>query len=169
MFNIQVFTVVQELMERVLKKVSIWHKLESEKQTAEDEGLTAEGSQSFQSLSMEEQLAKKRQIFAPQEAYKMLANELEKLMMEPIDGVAVDAVDNNVWHWDMWLSNFSSNTPIAQVSFSSMHSHSSRTPGAIIAYYQYSIATKPHFNPDTQLQLEHVTCCMRYAAIRISR
>ena len=108
-------------MERVLKKVSIWHKLESEKQKIEDESLTAEGSQSIQSLSMEEQLAKRRQIFAPQEAYKMLANELEKLMMEPNDGVAVESVDNNVWQWDMWLSNFSSSTPIAQASFSKMH------------------------------------------------
>ena len=102
-------------MEAVLQKVSIWHKLEDDRQKVEDDAAAAEGSQGIKSLSMEEQLAKKRQIFAPQEAYKMLAKELEKLMMEPIDGIAVDAVDNNVWHWDMYLSDFSHSIPIAQV------------------------------------------------------
>lgn len=64
---------------------------------------------------MEEQLAKKRQIFAPQEAYKMLANELERMMIEAQDGVHVDAVNYSVWHWDMFLTNFSPSTAIAQV------------------------------------------------------
>lgn len=98
-----------------MKKVSAWHKVESEKQKAEDEALAADGSQGIQSLSMEEQLAKKRQIFAPQEAYKMLANELEKMMIEAQDGVHVDAVNCSVWHWDMFLSNFSPLAAIAQV------------------------------------------------------
>lgn len=115
-------------MESVLRKVSIWHKQERDRQKAEDDALTAEGSQAIQSLSMEEQLAKKRQIFAPQEAYKMLANELEKLMMEPVDGVAVDAVDHNVWHWDMYLSDFSAGTPIAQASLSPRQTHLCRNP-----------------------------------------
>lgn len=103
-------------MESVLKKVSIWHKQESDRQKADDAAIAAEGSQGIQSLSMEEQLAKKRQIFAPEEAYKMLANELEKLMMEPIDGVNFGAVENSVWHWDMYLTQFSPDTPIAQVN-----------------------------------------------------
>ena len=128
-------------MEAVLKKVSIWHKLEEDRQKVEDDAAAAEGSQGIKSLSMEEQLAKKRQIFAPQEAYKMLAKELEKLMMEPIDGIAVDAVDNNVWHWDMYLSDFTTSTPIAQVK-TSMSETMAHAPGTATAALPLSAARR---------------------------
>lgn len=106
----------QELLEAVLKKVSSWDKAEKTRQAAEDEALAAETSPgAAQGLSMEEQLAKKRQIFAPQEAYKMLVRELKDMMLEPSNGVAVDAIGNSVWQWDMKLRDFDPSTPIAQV------------------------------------------------------
>ena len=107
----------QELLEAVLKKVSSWDKAEAEVQTAETEALTAESNPAAaQSFSMEEQLAQKRQIFAPQEAYKMLARELKDMMLEPSSGVSVDAINNSVWQWDMMLTGFDAASPIAQVA-----------------------------------------------------
>jgi hypothetical protein len=104
-------------LEAVLKKVSTWNRAEKDVQAAEDEALAAETSQgTAQGLSMEEQLAQKRQIFAPQEAYKMLARELKDMMLEPSNGVTVDAIGNSVWHWDMKLTEFDSSTPISQVT-----------------------------------------------------
>ncbi len=101
----------------MLKKVSSWDRAENELQAAEDEALAAETSPAAaQGLSMEEQLAQKRQIFAPQEAYKMLARELKDMMLEPSTGVAVDAICNSVWQWDMRLTDFDPSTPIAKVS-----------------------------------------------------
>ncbi|KAL0054327.1 hypothetical protein WJX82_007206 [Trebouxia sp. C0006] len=105
----------QELLEAVLKKVSTWDRAEQDVQAAEDDALAAETSPgTAQGLSMEEQLAQKRQIFAPQEAYKMLARELKDMMLEPSSGVTVDAIGNSVWHWDMKLTEFDSSTPISQ-------------------------------------------------------
>ena len=110
--------VSQELLEAVLKKVSTWDRTEGILQLAEDEAVAAVSSRSgsAQALSMEEQLAKKRQIFAPQEAYKMLARELKDMMLEPSNGVAVDAIGTSVWQWDMWLTDFDAATPIAKAS-----------------------------------------------------
>ena len=101
----------------MLKKVSSWDRAEKAVQAAEDKALAAESSSSAaaQGLSMEEQLAQKRQIFAPQEAYKMLARELKDMILEPSCGVAVDAVHNSVWQWDMRLTDFDPSTLLAQV------------------------------------------------------
>ena len=109
---------LQELLEVVLKKVSTWDKAESALQAAEDEAVAATDSRpdSARALSMEEQLAKKRQIFAPQEAYKMLARELKDMMLTPSNGVAVDAIGTSVWQWDMWLTDFDASTLVAQAS-----------------------------------------------------
>ena len=93
-----------------------WDRAEAELQSAEDKGVEAESSHGTQKgLSMEEQLAQKRQIFAPQEAYKMLSRELKDMLLDPSPGVAVSTVDNSVWEWDMKLSDFEDSTPIAQV------------------------------------------------------
>ncbi len=101
----------------MLKKVSTWDRAEKDVQAAEDDALAAETSPgTAQGLSMEEQLAQKRQIFAPQEAYKMLARELKDMMLEPSSGVTVDAIGNSVWHWDMKLTEFDTSTPISQVN-----------------------------------------------------
>ena len=108
---------LQELLEGVLKKVSTWDRAEKDVQAAEYDALAAETSPgTAQGLSMEEQLAQKRQIFAPQEAYKMLARELKDMMLEPSNGVIVDAIGNSVWHWDMKLTEFDSSTPISEVT-----------------------------------------------------
>ncbi|KAL3136896.1 hypothetical protein ABBQ32_006505 [Trebouxia sp. C0010 RCD-2024] len=105
----------QELLEAVLRKVSTWDKAESALQAAEDEATAADSTpSSAQVLSMEEQLAKKRQIFAPLEAYKMLARELKDMMLQPSNGVAVDAVGTSVWQWDMWFTDFDASSHLAQ-------------------------------------------------------
>ena len=111
-------TSLQELLEAVLKKVSTWDKAEAALQAAEAEALAATDSRpgSARALSMEEQLAKKRQIFAPQEAYKMLARELKDMMLTPSNGVAVDAIGTCVWQWDMWLTDFDASSLVAQAS-----------------------------------------------------
>lgn len=87
-------------------------------QAAEDEAAAAVDSRYTlaRTLSMEEQLAKKRQIFAPQEAYKMLARELKDMMLTPSNGVAVDAIGTSVWQWDMWLTDFDASSLVAQAS-----------------------------------------------------
>lgn len=105
-------------MEAVLKKVSAWDKAEGMLQAAEDEAAIAVDSRQTlaRALSMEEQLAKKRQIFAPQEAYKMLARELKDMMLTPSNGVAVDAIGTSVWQWDMWLTDFDASSLVAQAS-----------------------------------------------------
>ena len=102
----------------MLKKVSTWDKAEGALQAAEDEAIAATDSRPgpARTLSMEEQLAKKRQIFAPQEAYKMLARELKDMMLTPSNGVAVDANGISVWQWDMWLTDFDASTLVAQAS-----------------------------------------------------
>lgn len=109
---------MQELLEAVLRKVSAWNNAESMLQAAEDKVAAATNSRpgSGQALSMEEQLAKKRQIFAPQEAYKILERELKDMMLEPSNGVAVDAIGTSVWQWDMRLTDFDASTPVAQVN-----------------------------------------------------
>ena len=114
---------MQELLEAVLRKVSAWNTTESMLQAAEDKVTAAATIRpgSAQALSMEEQLAKKRQIFAPQEAYKILARELKDMMLEPSKGVAVDAIGTSVWQWDMWLTNFDASTPIAKVNLLQAH------------------------------------------------
>ena len=105
-------------MEAVLKKVSTWDKAEGALQAAEDAAVAATDSRpgSARALPMEEQLAKKRQIFAPQEAYKMLARELKDMMLTPSNGVAVDAIGTSVWQWDMWLTDFDASSLVAQAS-----------------------------------------------------
>lgn len=101
----------------MLRKVSTWDKAESALQAAEDEATAADSTpSSAQVLSMEEQLAKKRQIFAPLEAYKMLARELKDMMLQPSNGVAVDAVGTSVWQWDMWFTDFDASSHLAQAS-----------------------------------------------------
>ena len=119
----------------MLKKVSAWDKTESALQAAEDEATAAADSTpgAAQALSMEEQLAKKRQIFAPLEAYKMLARELKDMMLQPSNGVAVDAVGTSVWQWDMWFTDFDASSHVAQAS-------SPRHPNCLVIYKRYPLA-----------------------------
>ena len=66
---------LQERTKEVLQKTSRWDIVEQGKQQADDmaaEAAARMAGQSLSALSMEEQLAKKRQLFSPQEAYNML-------------------------------------------------------------------------------------------------
>ena len=87
----------------MLRKVSTWDKAESALQAAEDEATAADSTpSSAQVLSME--------------AYKMLARELKDMMLQPSNGVAVDAVGTSVWQWDMWFTDFDASSHLAQAS-----------------------------------------------------
>ena len=127
------------MLETVLRLVTQWDRAEAELQHAENEALGAENTPgSLTGLSMEQQLAKKRQIFAPPGAYKMLSRELKDMMLEPSPGVAVSTVNNSVWEWDMRLSDFEASTPIAQVP--DRHDH---TPKLEISCRSWAYTSSP--------------------------
>ncbi len=83
---------------------------------AEDEeaaaATAAEGAQGSKDkkqhgkLSMQERLAKQRQIFNPREAFSMLSRELKDVMCQNDPMLEVDAVDSDVYHWDVHLYQF---------------------------------------------------------------
>ena len=132
-------------------------------QAAEDEAATAVDRRHTiaRTLSMEEQLAKKRQIFAPQEAYKMLARELKDMMLTPSNGVAVDAIGTSVWQWDMWLTDFDASSLLAQAS-----------PSTFLTALLYTTAQplgKTHLSTVPWSCLQHFACAVGAASTSCPR
>ena len=83
------------------------------RQAEDDEGVAAAaeaeatGSGKPQGkLSMQERLAQQRQIFHPREAFSMLSRELKDILQQNDPMLEVDAVDNDVFHWDIHLYEF---------------------------------------------------------------
>ena len=76
---------LQERTKEVLQKTSRWDIVEQGKQQADDlaaEAAARMAGQSLSALSMQEQLAKQRQLFSPQEAYTMLVGTSLAILCE---------------------------------------------------------------------------------------
>ncbi|KIZ04192.1 hypothetical protein MNEG_3760 [Monoraphidium neglectum] len=65
-------------------------------------------------LSMEQAAASKRQIFTSAEGFKMLSNELLAIIRKEDPTLFADSVGDDVYKWDVWLSNFDAGSQLAK-------------------------------------------------------
>ncbi|KAK9866258.1 hypothetical protein WJX84_000376 [Apatococcus fuscideae] len=104
----------EDLLKVVFQKVSRWELKEAAITKAEDDERVAAAAEAEATgsgkpqgkLSMQERLAQQRQIFHPREAFSMLSRELKDILQQNDPMLEVDAVDNDVFHWDIHLYEF---------------------------------------------------------------
>ena len=64
---------------------------------------------------MEQAAASKRQIFTAAEGFKMLSNELLAIMKRQDPALFADSVGDDVYKWDVWMSDFAAGSQITKV------------------------------------------------------
>jgi hypothetical protein len=102
------------LMIEVGTRMSKWEKVEKAREA---------GSSGEQAHSASQKEVMERQIFNPREAFTMLSRELIDIFKAQSPDLFADAVDYNVYCWDIHVGGFDPKTDFGKVSPSHMGAH----------------------------------------------
>ncbi|KAI8463576.1 MAG: hypothetical protein J3K34DRAFT_462370 [Monoraphidium minutum] len=108
-------------------------------------------------LSMEQAAASKRQIFTAAEGFKMLSNELLAIIRKQDPTLFADSVGDDLYKWDVWLSNFDSSSQLAKDMEAVSRRHAYST---LQLRFTFMRGLHPFFPPRLEVMRPHLAAPM---------